>query len=172
MIMPLRGHAPTIGSNVFLASSADIIGEVELGDRSSVWFRCVLRGDVSPIRIGKETNIQDGTVIHGTLNQSSTQVGDRVTIGHSVVLHGCEIGSLCLIGMGAILLDHAKIPERCMVGAGSLVTLGAEFEPGTLILGSPARIKRDLTKEELAFLDKSADNYLEYMTWYQQRSNQ
>lgn len=166
MILEARGLKPQIAEDVFIADSADIIGDVRLGKGASVWFRAVLRGDVMPIEIGEESNIQDGTVIHGTFKKAAAKIGRRVTIGHNVILHGCEIGDLCLIGMGTAILDNAKIPARCIVGAGSLVTEGAQFEEGSLILGSPARVKRKLTQEELAFLDQSADNYILYKSWY------
>lgn len=164
--MKLLGHAPKVGEGTFLAPSSQIIGDVELGRDCSIWFNTVIRGDVGPIRIGDETNVQDGTVIHCTFKKAFTTLGRRVTIGHSVILHGCRVDDLCLIGMGAILMDNAHIPARCIVGAGSLVTENAKFEEGTLILGRPAKAIRKLTPEELAFLDKSADNYLKYKSWY------
>ncbi len=119
-----------------------------------------------PIVIGDETNIQDGTVIHGTYKKCGAVIGNKVTIGHSVILHGCVVGDLCLIGMGSIIMDNAKIGERCIVGAGSLVTEEAQFPPGSLILGRPAKVIRPLNEKELAFLPQSAKNYLEYMSWY------
>ena len=155
-----------MGEDVFVAPSADIIGDVRIGDRCSIWYQAVIRGDVMPITIGDETNIQDGSVLHGTYNKAELKIGKRVTVGHKVVLHGCEIGDKCLIGMGAIIMDNAKIPAKCIVGAGALVTENSEFEEGQLILGSPARAKRPLTEKELAFLDISADNYLKYKQWY------
>lgn len=161
-----NGLKPSVGKEVFIAPSADVIGDVSLGDRCSVWYQAVIRGDVMPITIGDETNIQDGSVLHGTYNKAALKIGKRVTVGHKVVLHGCEIGDLCLIGMGAIIMDNAKIPPRCIVGAGALVTENSEFEEGQLIIGSPAKAKRALTEKELAFLDKSADNYLKYSQWY------
>jgi carbonic anhydrase/acetyltransferase-like protein (isoleucine patch superfamily) len=171
MIKSVRGFTPEISEDVYIAESADIIGNVKLGRGSSVWFGAVLRGDVMPIVIGEESNIQDGTVIHGTFNKAAATIGRRVTVGHNVILHGCQVGDLCLIGMGAKILDNAKIPPRCIVGAGSLVTEGAEFPEGSLILGSPAKVKRSLTKEELAFLDQSADNYILYKSWYEEGSS-
>ena len=166
MVTLNNGLKPTVGEDVFLAPSADIIGDVRIGDRCSIWYQAVIRGDVMPITIGDETNIQDGSVLHGTYNKAELKIGKRVTVGHKVVLHGCEIGDKCLIGMGAIIMDNAKIPARCIVGAGALVTENSEFEEGQLILGSPARAKRPLTEKELAFLDISADNYLKYKQWY------
>ncbi|MCH2535336.1 MAG: gamma carbonic anhydrase family protein [Bdellovibrionales bacterium] len=166
MVTLNNGLKPTVGEDVFVATSADIIGDVRIGDRCSIWYQAVIRGDVMPITIGDETNIQDGSVLHGTYNKAELKIGKRVTVGHKVVLHGCEIGDKCLIGMGAIIMDNAKIPAKCIVGAGALVTENSEFEEGQLILGSPARAKRPLTEKELAFLDISADNYLKYKQWY------
>ncbi|MBY0553405.1 gamma carbonic anhydrase family protein [bacterium] len=167
--MPLinaRGHSPTIGKDVFLAEGAQVIGDVRIGDGSSVWFNTTLRGDVMPITIGTETNIQDGSVLHGTFGKYACEVGDRVTIGHTVILHGCKIGNRCLIGMGSIVMDGAEIGEFSVVGAGSLVTEGKKFPPKSLIVGRPAVVKRPLNEEELKFLEQSADNYLLYKTWY------
>ncbi len=169
MIQKLRGFEPKIGTGAFIAPSADIIGDVTLGARCSVWYRVVIRGDVMPIVVGDETNIQDGTIIHGTYKKCGAHLGSRVTVGHSVILHGCTIEDLCLIGMGAVIMDNAKISHHSIVGAGSLVTEGANFPSGKLILGRPAKVIRDLTTEELKFLDQSADNYLHYMGWYQEK---
>lgn len=168
MIESVRGHTPQIGEGSYIASSAHIIGDVKLGKNASIWCNTTLRGDVMPIEIGDETNIQDNTVMHGTFNKCGAKIGKRVTVGHSVILHGCEVGDLCLIGMGSIIMDLAKIGRRCVVGAGSLVTEESQFlEEEWLILGRPAKPKRKLTEKELAFLNQSADNYLHYKTWYQ-----
>lgn len=166
MEIPCRGFKPKIAENVFIADGAKIIGDVIIGENSSVWFNSVLRGDVAPIRIGSKTNIQDNAVIHGTWNKAAATLGDNVTIGHSAILHGCTIGDQCLIGMGAIVMDHAKIGANSIVGAGSLVTEGSEFPEGSLILGRPAKRLRGLTDEEFAFLLQSAENYLTYKSWY------
>ncbi len=169
MIMPARGFTPQIPNSCFIAPSADLIGDVVVGEKCSIWFNTTLRGDVMPIRIGNETNIQDGSTLHGTYNKCGATLGSRVTVGHNVILHGCTIGDLCLIGMGSIIMDLANIPSRSVVGAGSLVTEGFDFkEEGWLILGRPAKAIRPLKPEELKFLDQSADNYLHYMTWYEQ----
>lgn len=165
-IITARGFTPQIEQDVFLAEGAQIIGDVKIGKGSSVWFNTTLRGDVMPIVIGTETNIQDGSVLHGTFGKYGCEVGDRVTIGHSVVLHGCKIGTRCLIGMGSIVMDGAEVGEYSVVGAGSLVTEGKKFPPRSLIVGRPAVFKRPLTDEELKFLEQSADNYLLYKTWY------
>ena len=168
MVLPLLGHTPKIGEGTYLAEGSRLIGDVTIGKDSSVWFNVVLRGDVGPITIGNETNIQDGSVVHGTYKKAFATIGNRVTIGHNVILHGCRVDDLCLIGMGSILMDDSHIGPRNIVGAGSLVTEGAKFlEEGWLILGRPAKAVRKLKPEELAFLDKSADNYLFYKTWYQ-----
>ena len=161
-----RGLTPEIANDVFVADGAHIIGDVKIAAGSSVWFNTTIRGDVMPIRIGQETNIQDGSVLHGTFGKFGCEIGDRVTVGHSVILHGCKIGNNCLIGMGSIVMDGAEIGENSVVGAGSLVTEGKKFPPRSLIVGRPAVAKRLLTEEELNFLEQSADNYLLYKTWY------
>lgn len=166
MIHQARGFSPKIGEGSFVAPSADLIGHVVAGSRCSFWFNTTVRGDVMPITIGEETNIQDNSVIHGTFNKAESKIGSRVTVGHSVILHGCQVGDLCLIGMGSVLMDRVLVPDKCVVGAGSLLTEGAQFESGWLILGRPAKAIRKLKEEELRFLDQSADNYLSYMKWY------
>ena len=165
-IASARGFTPKIEKDVFIADGAQVIGDVHLAEGSSIWFNCTLRGDVMPIKIGRETNIQDGSTLHGTYGKFACEVGDRVTIGHNVVLHGCKIGTRCLVGMGSIVMDGAEIGEFSMVGAGSLVTEGKKFPPRSLIMGRPAVLKRPLNEQELKFLEQSADNYLLYKTWY------
>lgn len=167
--MPLvtaRGFSPALGEEVFIADGAQIIGDVRLGAKTSVWFNATLRGDVMPIIIGTETNIQDGSVLHGTFGKYACVVGNRVTVGHNVILHGSKIGNGCLIGMGSVIMDGAEIGDFSVVGAGSLVTEGKKFPPRSLIVGRPAVMKRALNEEELSFLEQSADNYLLYKTWY------
>lgn len=166
MIHKARGFTPNIGEGSFVAPSADLIGNITSGKNCSFWFNTTVRGDVMPITIGDETNIQDNSVIHGTFNKAAAKIGSRVTIGHTVILHGCEVGDLCLVGMGSVLMDNSLVPDKCVVGAGSLVTEGSKFESGWLILGRPAKAIRPLKPEELKFLDQSADNYLNYMKWY------
>lgn len=157
---------PRLGQDVFIAPTATLVGEVNLGDRCSIWFNAVLRGDVMPIEIGEETNIQDGSIIHGTYKKCGAKIGKRVTVGHGVILHGCEIGDRCLIGMGAVIMDNAKLGADCLVAAGTLITEESEFPPGSLIMGRPGKIKRPLSEKEIAFLNKSADNYIFYQSWY------
>ena len=166
MIRSFRGRSPVIDPSVFVADNATLIGDVHIGARSSVWFGAVIRGDVFHIRIGSETSIQDNTVVHVTHDRFATQVGDRVTVGHSVTLHGCTIGDLCIIGMGATILDQVEIGERCIVGAGALLTPGTKVPPGHLVMGSPARVKRPLTEPELQWLVNSAAHYVELARIY------
>lgn len=168
LIIPLLGHTPKLGKNCFIAPTANIIGDVVMGDDVSIWFNTVLRGDVFQIKIGDRTNIQDGTTIHGTHKKCGTTIGNGVTVGHNVILHGTAIGDRCLIGMGSLLMDESVIASRCIVGAGSLITEGSKFlEEGMLILGRPAKVVRPLKPEELAFLEKSEQNYLLYKSWYE-----
>lgn len=166
LLRSVRGYTPRIDGSVFLAENASIIGDVEIQAGSSVWYNVVLRGDVMPIRIGRETNIQDGSIIHGTYGQAATTLGDRVTIGHLVMLHGCQVGDRCLIGMGSILMDQVQVGDQCIVGAGSLLTEGKIYPPRSLIMGRPGKVVRPLTDEELKRLEHSADNYLLYSEWY------
>lgn len=166
MILPHHEKWPEIHETAFIAPSADIIGEVTIGAESSVWFQCVIRGDVNWIKIGSRTNIQDQSTLHVTREKFPLELGDEITVGHRVMLHGCKVGSRCLIGMGAILMDGCEIGEECLVAAGSLVTEGKKFPPRTLIMGSPARAVRGLTSEELAFLPKSAANYVKDSVGY------
>lgn len=168
IIKSLRGKSPKIGRNVFLAENAVIIGDVTIGDGSSIWYNTVLRGDVAPITIGNETNVQDGTVIHGTFEKASARIGNRVTVGHGVILHGCQIDDKVLLGMGSVVLDNAHVSEKTFIGAGSLISENYKTQSGMLYIGRPAVAKRPLKENELAFLDKSADNYLFYKTWYEE----
>ena len=166
LIRAFRDKAPQIDGSAFIADTAVVIGDVAVGARSSIWFGAVLRGDVFHIRIGEETSIQDNSVIHVTHDQYATTVGNRVTVGHSVTLHGCTVGDQCIVGMGAIVLDQAVVGDRCIIGAGALVTPGTKIPPGSLAVGSPARVKRALTDEELLWLDGSALHYVELIKAY------
>jgi carbonic anhydrase/acetyltransferase-like protein (isoleucine patch superfamily) len=157
---------PVLGERVYLHPSCQVIGDVVIGDDSSVWCNTVLRGDVNSIRIGRGSNIQDltmGHVSHKSASQpegSPLIIGDYVTVGHSVILHGCTIGNECLIGMGSLIMDDVVIPDRVMIGAGSLVSPGKALESGMLYMGRPAKAVRALTEEEIAYLRYSADNYI------------
>ena len=160
MIIPYQGHWPVIHETAFVAPSADIVGDVVIGSHSSIWFQCVVRGDVHWIRIGNRTNIQDHSMLHVTRRKSPLTVGDEVTVGHRVMLHGCTIGNRVLVGMGAIIMDDAVVGDDCIIGAGALVTQGTEIPNGMLAFGSPAKVVRPLNEEELAFLKRSAENYV------------
>ncbi len=166
IIRSFANKTPVIGEGCFLAETAVVIGDVEVGARSSVWYGVVLRGDVHHIRIGEEVSVQDNTVVHVTSGKHPTIVGDRVTIGHSVVLHGCTVGDETLIGMGAIIMDRAVIGRNCVVGAGALVTPGTEIPEGHLALGSPAKVSRPLTDEELRWVSTSAKHYVDLAQRY------
>jgi carbonic anhydrase/acetyltransferase-like protein (isoleucine patch superfamily) len=171
-VRAFSGKHPEIDPSVYVADNATIIGDVHIGARSSIWFGAVLRGDVYHIRVGSETSIQDNTVIHVTHDRFATTVGNKVTVGHSVVLHGCAIGDLCIIGMGAIVLDQVEVGERCIVGAGALLTPGTKVPPGHLVVGAPARIKRALSAAELEWLAASAAHYVELGKAYAQQECQ
>ncbi len=166
MLHAFKGLLPKISNSAFVVQSAEIIGDVEIGELSSVWFNVVIRGDVNIIRIGKRTNVQDGTVIHVTHEKHPTWVGDDVTIGHNVTLHGCRVGNRCLIGMGAVIMDGAVVEDDTMIAAGALLTPGTRVPSGTLFAGAPARFKRDLDSSEIAGLVQSAANYLSYVEAY------
>jgi carbonic anhydrase/acetyltransferase-like protein (isoleucine patch superfamily) len=171
-IREYQGVTPQLGEGVFVDESAVIIGDVIIGDHASVWPTTVIRGDVNSIRIGAGSNIQDASVLHVTHKNSGNPegyalvIGDNVTVGHRVTLHGCKIGDYCFIGMGAIIMDGAVLQERVMVGAAALVTQGAQLESGYLYLGSPAKKARPLNEEELQWLEKSADNYIRFKDTY------
>lgn len=162
MIYSYRDRLPELAAGVFIAPSADIIGDVTIGTDSSIWFQVVIRGDVNWIRIGERTNIQDGSVIHVTGGTHPTWIGDDVTVGHQVTLHGCRIGHRCLIGMGAVVLDGTVVADEAMIAAGALVTPGTHVPSRTLYAGSPAKYKRDLNAEEIAGLKRSAEHYVVY----------
>lgn len=161
MIQAFMDVSPVIPADVFIAPSADVIGDVEIGVESSVWFGAVIRGDVHYIRIGARTNIQDLSMLHVTRKTHPLVIGNEVTVGHHVTLHGCTVKDRVLVGMGAVILDGARIGEDCIIGAGALVTQGMEIPPGSLAFGNPARVKRLLTVEEKAFLPESARQYRE-----------
>ncbi|MDO9195981.1 gamma carbonic anhydrase family protein [Rhodoferax sp.] len=158
-IYELDGAAPRIADSAWVADSAQVMGNVELADDASVWFGAVIRGDTETIRIGRRSNIQDMSVLHADVGMPLT-LGDDVTVGHKVMLHGCTIGDGSLIGIGAVVLNGAKIGKGCLVGAGSLVTEGKEFPDGSMILGSPAKVVRQLTPEQLEGLRLSALHYV------------
>jgi len=165
-IKAYKGVLPRLGSDVFVEESAVVIGDVEIGAGSSVWFGAVVRGDVNYIRIGERTNVQDNSTLHVTHHTCPLIIGSDVTIGHAVVLHGCTIADRCLIGMGAVVLDNAEIGADCIVGAGALVTEGTKVPSGSLVLGVPAKVRRPLTDEEVSRIAQSARNYIGYTKDY------
>ncbi len=166
MIRVHGGKRPELGRGVFVAETCAVIGDVVIGDESSIWYGTVVRGDVMPIRIGARTSIQDNTVIHVTSDFSGTIVGDDCTVGHAAIIHACTVEDGCLIGMGAILLDGCKIGRGSLVGAGALVTPGTDIPAGSLVIGSPARVKRPLDASEREQLAYAAQHYVELTRRY------
>lgn len=167
MLRPFKSAYPQVDSSAFVDDSAQVIGDVVIGAESSVWMNAVIRGDVNSIRIGRQTSIQDGTVLHVNHTPSHpTVVGDQVTVGHGVILHGCTVEDRCLIGMGAILLNGCHIGSESIVAAGTLVPERVTIPPRSLVMGSPARVKRPLTDEEVESIVKSADAYVRYRLEY------
>jgi carbonic anhydrase/acetyltransferase-like protein (isoleucine patch superfamily) len=161
-----KGKWPKLGERVYIAAGAQIVGDVEIGDHSSIWYNCVIRGDVDIVRIGKHTNIQDGSIGHVMRNQCPLILKDYVTVGHGVMLHGCTIESHCLIGMRATILNDAIVGEYSIVGAGALITEGTRIPPRSLVFGLPARVHRALTEDEVAGIDEYARRYYEYKETY------
>ena len=166
MIRTYKGIAPQIASTAFIETSAQIIGDVQIGEHSSVWFNCVIRGDVHYIRVGHSTNIQDGTIIHVTNGRFPTVIGNHVTIGHGVMVHGCTIKDRSLVGIGSIILDNAVIGEESFIAAGSLVTPGTVIPPRSMVMGSPARVRREVTESEIELINRHWQNYIEYKNNY------
>lgn len=158
-VYELEGVAPQIAESAWIADCAQVMGDVQLGADASVWFGTVVRGDTAHITIGEGTNVQDASVLHADEGMPLT-IGRHVTVGHQVMLHGCTIGDESLIGIGAIVLNGAKIGKNCLVGAGALVTEGKEFPDGSMIIGSPARVVRQLTPEQIEGLRRSAQHYI------------
>ncbi|WP_435235587.1 gamma carbonic anhydrase family protein [Psychromonas sp. PT13] len=176
VLRPFNQTFPTIGKDVYIDPFSSIIGDVELADDVNIWPMCVLRGDVNAIRVGKRTNIQDGSVLHvarkgeASLEGYSLNIGEDVTVGHKAMLHACQIGDRVLIGMGAIVLDNARIDDDVILGAGSLVPPNKHLQSGYLYLGSPAKAARQLTSDELAFLKRSASHYVKLKNEYLKES--
>jgi carbonic anhydrase/acetyltransferase-like protein (isoleucine patch superfamily) len=158
-IYELDGVVPRLGDDAWVADSAEVVGAVEIGANASIWFGAVVRGDTETIRIGAGTNIQDASVLHADVGKPLT-IGENVTVGHQVMLHGCTIGDGSLIGIGAVVLNGAKIGKGCLVGAGALVTEGKEFPDGSMIIGSPAKVVRDLSDDQKQGLLASARHYV------------
>lgn len=159
MKLQFNGVAPSINENAYVSESVDIIGDVKVEENVSIWFGARLRADMNKIVIGANSNIQENTVVHVDI-ESPVIIGENVTIGHSAIIHGCNISNNVLVGMGSIILNNAKISKNSIVGAGALVTQGKEFEEGVLILGNPAKAVRKLSEEEIKSIKRSADNYV------------
>lgn len=165
-LYPYKNTRPFIDKRAFIAPSADIIGDVHVGEESGIWFGCVVRGDVAEIRIGKRTNIQDGTIIHVTRNGHPTLIGSGVTIGHQALLHACKLEDSCFIGMNATLMDDVIVESGAMVAAGALVTPGKIIPKGQIWAGNPAKYFRDLTEKETAYIKISEQNYVVHALEY------
>lgn len=170
MIRPFQGKLPKVHETVFIAESAEVIGDVEIGEHSSVWFQTVVRGDVNYIRIGRHTNVQDGTVIHVDSGGFPVEIGDHVTLGHAVRLHGARVASHCLIAIGAIVLNGVVMEEESIVAAGSLVAPGTHIPRRTLMMGAPAKPRRTLTDEDLALIHRPTNNYVRLKDRYREDS--
>ncbi|NDV67856.1 gamma carbonic anhydrase family protein [Dysgonomonas sp. 25] len=169
LIKEVRGFVPQIGKNTYLADNATIVGDVVIGDDCSIWFNAVLRGDVNSIRIGNRVNIQDGSVLHTLYQKSVVEIGDDVSVGHNVVIHGAKIENGALIGMGAIVLDHAVIGEGAIVAAGSVVLTGTHVEPGSIYAGTPAKFVKKVDPDQAKEMNqKIAKNYLMYSGWFKE----
>jgi carbonic anhydrase/acetyltransferase-like protein (isoleucine patch superfamily) len=172
LIKKIRGFSPVFGNNCYLAETATIIGDVELGNDCSVWFNAVLRGDVNSIRIGNNVNIQDGAVLHTLYQKSVIEIGDNVTIAHNAVIHGAKIASNVLVGIGAIVLDHAEIGENSIIAAGAVVLSNTKVLPNTVWGGNPAKKLKDIEPAQSAeMITKIANNYQMYAGWYKDEEN-
>jgi carbonic anhydrase/acetyltransferase-like protein (isoleucine patch superfamily) len=167
LIKSVRGFTPQFGNNVYLAENATVIGDVIMGDDCSVWFQAVVRGDVNSIRIGNMVNIQDGAVIHCTFERTSTHIGDRVSIGHRAIVHGCTLEDNVLIGMGAIVMDNAVVESNCLIAAGAVVLENTRCESGHIYAGVPARKVKAVSPEMFAdSIGRIAQAYLKYSGWF------
>jgi carbonic anhydrase/acetyltransferase-like protein (isoleucine patch superfamily) len=166
-ILPVEGKSPQFGTDCFVAPNATVVGDVIMGDNCSVWFNTVIRGDVNSIRIGNKVNIQDGAVIHCTYQKTKTVIGNNVSIGHNAIVHGCTIQDKVLIGMGAIIMDNAEIGSNSIIAAGAVVLEGVKIESGVIYGGIPARKLKDIPADLISGqIDRIADNYLHYASWF------
>jgi carbonic anhydrase/acetyltransferase-like protein (isoleucine patch superfamily) len=166
VILPVLDKSPAWGDNCFIAPNATIVGDVSLGNNCSVWFNAIIRGDVNTISIGNDSNIQDGAVIHATYQKASTFIGNRVSVGHNAIVHGCTLKDHVLVGMGAIVMDDAVVGEYCIIAAGSVVLERTVCESGYLYAGTPAKKIKPITDEQRALLNKLPDNYIMYADWF------
>jgi carbonic anhydrase/acetyltransferase-like protein (isoleucine patch superfamily) len=166
MLRPYKDVLPRVHRTAYVDQSAQVIGDVEIGEESSIWMAAVVRGDVHWIKVGRRSNIQDGTVVHVMRGTHPTTIGDNVTIGHAAVIHGCTIEDQCLIGMGAIILNGARIGAGSIVAAGTLIVEDMQIPPRSLVMGSPGKVKRQLTDEQVATIQMYADRYVQYRLDY------
>jgi len=166
VILPVLDKSPQWGDNCFIAPNATLVGDVVMGANCSVWFNAVIRGDVNSIRIGNDTNIQDGAVIHATYQKAATIIGNRVSVGHNAIVHGCTLEDHILVGMAAIVMDHAVVEPYCIIAAGAVVLENTRCESGYLYAGIPAKKIKPITDEQRALLNKLPDNYIMYSDWF------
>ena len=167
VILPVKGIQPEFGKDCFIAPNATIVGDVTMGDGCSIWFNAVVRGDVNSIRIGNKVNIQDGAVIHCTYEKTKTIIGDNVSIGHNAIVHGCTVEDNVLIGMGAIVMDNARIGSNTIIAAGAVVLEGTQVEPGTIYAGVPAKKVKEISMELVSGeINRIANNYIMYASWF------
>ena len=169
VILPVKGVLPIFGNNCFIASNATIVGDVVMGDDCSVWFNAVLRGDVNIIRMGNKVNVQDGAVIHCTYEKAATIIGNNVSIGHNAIVHGCVIEDNVLVGMGAIVMDNARIGANSIIAAGAVVLENTQIEAGSIYAGVPAKKVKDTSPEMISGeINRIADNYVMYSSWFKE----
>ena len=167
IILPVRGIAPQFGDHCWLADNATVTGDVVCGEECTFWFQSVVRGDVNKIRLGKRVNVQDGAIVHCTYQKTETTIGENVSIGHRAIVHGCTVGNNVLIGMGAIVMDRAVIPDRVLIAAGAVVTEGKQLESGWIYAGTPARKLKPLSEAQLnGEIARIAAAYVKYAGWY------
>jgi carbonic anhydrase/acetyltransferase-like protein (isoleucine patch superfamily) len=173
VILPVEGKFPTMGNNCFVAPNATIVGDVVMGDDCSVWFNSVIRGDVNSIRMGNKVNVQDGAVIHCTYKRTQATIGDNVSIGHNAIVHGCTIHDNVLIGMGAIVMDHAIVKENSIIAAGAIVLEGTVCEAGAIYAGVPARKVKSIDKDQIqGEINRIANNYVRYADWFREQTSE
>lgn len=168
LILPVRGIAPKIAPTCFIAENATVVGDVEIGEHCSVWFGAVIRGDVNYIRIGAYSNIQDGAVVHCTYRTAPTTIGNRVNVGHRALVHGCTLNNFVLVGMGAIIMDHAVVEPYCIIAAGAVVLEGTRCESGYIYAGVPAKRIKPISAEQRKLLEGLPDRYVMYSGWFDQ----
>jgi carbonic anhydrase/acetyltransferase-like protein (isoleucine patch superfamily) len=169
LILPVKGIMPQMGVNCFIAPNATIVGDVILGEDCSVWFNAVIRGDVNSIRIGNKVNVQDGAILHCSYQRSVVIIGNNVSIGHNAIVHGCVIDDNVLVGMGAIVMDNARIGSNCIIAAGAVVLENTIIEPGCIYAGVPAKKIKDISKELISTeIERIAENYVLYSSWFKE----